>query len=316
MVASNMVRGSSYDDIMTRAATASAEEQGENASQAEQLYTQAISVISNDITPYSNLVNNVYKADSEFTVSEASRWSRLFDSNRNSINGDEAYAKLCYDAGIDYFIYYAYGDELTRGSQAVSWFDAAIADYDARASRNQACTMTAAERSTAQVYRTIGEFSQRLSRATQEGTEGESYAEYWDALEQAVASLSNNDAVIVRLRLCDVVFEAINSPVYLAGFNRAGVSETRVESLLDDVYSMAVSLQADADVNESTATLCDNIIGNYANAAANVDTTYHNVGAQAGNYSSSATSGNANSASGSSGASSARTSSSSGRGAA
>ena len=319
MVGSNMVRGSSYDDIMLRASTASTEEQGENASAAEQLYTQAIGIISDDITPYSDLVNNVYKADSEFTTSEASRWARLFEQNRGAISGDEGYAKLCYDAGIDYFIYYAYGDELTRGSQAVSWFDAAIADYDARTSRNQACTMTAAERSTAQIYRTIGEFSQRLSRATQEGTEGESYAEYWDALEQGVANLSNSDAVIVRLRLCDVVFEAINSPVYLAGFNRAGVSETRVNSLLDDVYGIAESLQADASVNESTATLCDNIIDNYSAAANNVSSTYHNVGAQAANYSSNTGgtgSGSSASSASSSASASSASASSTGRGAA
>lgn len=286
MVASNLVRSSSYGDIMDRAAVASTEEVNGQASQAETLYTQAIDIVPGNLDPYSHLVNDVYKADSEFTTTESSRWATLFEQNRADITGSEKYAKLCYDAGIDYFIYYAYGDELTRGSQAVSWFDAAIADYDSRTSRNQPCTMTSAERSTAQVYRTIGEFADRLKRATQEGTEGELYAEYWDTLEQAVAGLSNNDAVIVRLRLCNVVFQAINSPTYLAGFSRAGVTEARVDSLLEDVHNIALSLHDDASVNALTAELCNGIIDNYSVAANNVDSTYHNVGAQTQNYTS------------------------------
>ena len=282
MVGSNLVRSSSYDDVMLRAATASTEEQGGNPSQAEQLYTQAIGVVNSEIEPYSKLVNNVYKADSEFTTTEASRWARLFEQNRGAIDGDKGFGKLCYDAGVDYFLYYAYGDELTRGSQAVSWFDAAIADYDSRTNRGLECDMTPAERSAAEIYRTIGEFSQRINIATQEGTEGEAYAEYWDALESAVSNLSNDDAVIVRLRLCDVVFEAINSPVYMAGFYRAGVSPTRAKNLLENVYSTAVALQDEAEMSAITSDLCRNIIENYAAASTNVESTYNNAGVRAG----------------------------------
>lgn len=291
LVVSNLLKGSSYDDVMVRAATASTQEQGDQPSEAESLYTQAIGIMPGEIEPFDHLVNDVYKADSAFTTSEASRWSRLFEANRGNINGSESYAKLCYDVGIDYFLYYTfanesqnseeYDNELTRGSQAVSWFEAAINDYDSRQERNQPVTLTESERATAQVYKTIGEFSQRLSIATQEGTEGESYAEYWGALEQAVANLSNSDPVIVRLRLCDVVFSAINSPAYLRGFSRAGVTQTQVESLLDEVINQADALEADASANSTTADLQGHIVDNASEAENNVSSTFNNVGSKA-----------------------------------
>ena len=292
LVASNLVRSSSYDDIVSRARIASTAEQGSEPSQAEQLYTQAISINPSNIEPYSALVNDVYKADSQFTQNEASRWAALHDRNLGSINGSEDYGKLCYDAGIDYFIYYAYGDELTRGSQAVSWFKLAMDDYDLRTSRNQPVTMTPRERSTAEVYRTIGEFQQRLTEAVSEGSEGEAYGDYWDALAQSVANLSNEDSVVVRLRLCDVVARAINSPVYVRGFSRAGVSQDRVESLLEDVYQMALDLQRDAADSDTTADLCDNIINTYPDAVSNVESVYYQIGGQGVSGSSSTERGN------------------------
>ncbi|WP_165052652.1 MULTISPECIES: serine/threonine-protein kinase [unclassified Adlercreutzia] len=278
MAASAIVRGSSYDSLMERAAVASTAEVGDQASPAESLYVEAIDVSPDSIEPYSNLVNEVYKDDSAFTTSESSRWAALFEANKGSISDSADYAKLCYDAGIDYFIYFSYGDELTRGSQAVTWFNYAIESYDSRTGKGQPCTLSDQERRAAEVYKTIGEFSQTLSRATQEGTEGESYATYWDALEQACTNLDDSDPVIVRLRLYDVVFQAINSPVYLNGFRRAGISESRVDSLLQEVYQQTLALAGDANKNELTNTLYETIVSGYPNAANNVKNTYNNIG--------------------------------------
>jgi len=283
MIGSNLVRSNSYGDIMSRAAIASTEErvtdQGAAASEAEELYTQAIAIIPGDITPYSNLVNNVFKADSEFTATEGSRWTGLFNDYKGSIDGDAAYGKLCYDVGIDYFIYYSYGQELTRGSSAVSWFEAAINDYEQRSERNQPHVMTENEYSTAKVYRTIGEFSQRLSHTVAEGTESTAFNEYWDALDGAVASLSNSDAVIVRLRLCNVVMQALNAPDYVNGFSRANVTEGQMKSLLNDVRDIANGLERDAAANDSTALLRQQILDGYPTALENIESTYGNVGA-------------------------------------
>lgn len=322
LVAGNITLSSSYGNLMKQAAIESTEEtnvssdnpeKGGDPSPAEQLYTSAIGIVPDDITAYSMLLNDVYKADSRFTVNEGNRWSTLFDRNRTKINNSAEYAKLCYDAGTDFFIYYAYGDELTRGKQAVSWFDAAISDYDSRVSSGRECSMTASERNAAEIYRLIGRFSDLLSQAIQEGTEASLYEEYWNALEQTVANLSNADSTIVRLRLCDVVFEAINSPTYLAGFNRAGISETRVQSLLKQVYDTAKDLQVEAGMSETTEGLCSNILDNYEKAQNNVSSTYHNVGSTASSQSQSDSS-VGGSSSGSSSASSG-SSSSSGRGA-
>ena len=287
MVASNVVRSGTYGDITSRAAVASTEEVGGQPSEAEQLYMQAISIKPNDIEAYSHLVNDVYKADSEFTTSEASRWVDVFNKNQRSISGNKDFAKLCYDAGVDYFVYYAYGDELTRGKQSVTWFEQAMAAKDGNASS----TLKDAEYSAANVYSTIGKFSDVLKQALQEGTESQVYADYWEALEQVVASLSNDDAVIVRLRMYNVVFSAIDSPTYLAGFDRAGISETRVNSLLNEVYERTLALESAAHDSQITAEICDNILNNYDAAVTNVQSVYHNVTKSAGAGSTTTTSG-------------------------
>lgn len=281
LVASSMVRSSSYDGLMSRAATASTEETVEGASEAERLYTEAIGIEPADLRPYDALLNDVYKDDGKFTTSEAGRWNTLFNQNRNQIEGRANYDKLCFDAGIDYFLYYDYGDELVRGKQAVSWFERAIAAYDAAPQSEHEAdgAMTAKDRDSASVYVTIGEFQQRISNAVAEGKESQTYTEYFDSLESAVANAVDSE-VIVQLRLYNVVFSALSSNTYLSGFQRAGFSEARVRSLLENVKSQTDAIANAATASETTQNIYNKIADNYNSALVNVDGVYHSAGAR------------------------------------
>jgi len=278
LVGSRLVRSSSYDGLVKRAAVASRVENGGQPSDAERLYTEAIEIVPNDLEPYSALINEVYKDDSEFTTSEASRWNALFEANRASIENDEGYAKLCYDVGIDYFIYFGYGDDLTKSSQAVGWFDRAINAYD---ERNGNCTLSESQRRTAETYKTIGEFAQRIQRAQAEANESETYAEYWAALQNAVTAAGEGagDETIVQLRLYDTVFNALNSPVYLQGFRRGGVSEAQVISLYNQVLQQTQNLQGAAVGSALTEELYATIMNSASNVQRNIENVFGSVGA-------------------------------------
>lgn len=275
LIAGNMVRASSYDGLIARAGTASTEEHDGQPSDAERLYTEAIDIVNSDLTAYDGLVNQVYKADSAFSTSEGSRWNSLFAQNRGSIEGQPGFDKLCYDAGIDYFLYYDYGDDLVRGSQAITWFKDAIAAYDNMPAGNR--KMNEQQRKSAEVYAIIGDFQQRISRETAEGNESASYEEYFNSLDAAVNTAPANE-IIVQLRLYKVVFSALRSNTYLSGFQRAGINKSRVLGLLNNVKKQTDSIRGAALSSEVTQKLYDEIVNDYENAVTNVDGVYDSAG--------------------------------------
>ena len=58
--------------------------------------------------------------------------------------------------------------------------------------------------------------------------------DYWNAMRSAVERAAG-DETIVQLRLYNVIFQAIDSPVYLSGFMRAGIRQEDAIALLDSV---------------------------------------------------------------------------------
>lgn len=294
------LRSSTYESYIDSARAASVESQGDGPSPAELLYDQASGVDPSVVATYSELVNNVYKADQNFTIAESSRLSALMEEVRPSIEGSVEYAKLCYDIGTLYFVYYEQtgGDEsrtyaMSAGVQAAQWFQRAVDSYDALAGSGGGCTLSAAERASAGAYVIIGQFYQRLSQATLEGSEGSVYEGYWDSLASTVRDLGDEEPVMVRLRIYQLAYEAISSPTYLNGFRRAGVSEQQARELLDQVLAATASLSSDVGANEKSQQMYDEIVGDVirpdgtlgdtsASAAArNIETVYGSVGAAA-----------------------------------
>lgn len=277
---SNYFKYASYENYMTVAASASTTEINKGPSEAEQNYLLAIGIEPSSVAPYSNIVNNVYKADFNLSVAESQRWGTLHREHLADIKDSEEYAKLCYDVGILYYIYYEYGDEMTQGSLAAQWFSNAIESYDERMAAGQSVTMSEEERKSAGVYVTIGEFYQRLSQGILEGDEGSVYESYWEALDECYKSLSEDDPIMVRLRLYELVYEAIVSPTYMKGFERVGVTEEAANSLLDSIERDTRSLKDQAAQNELSKSMYDSIVEGYPHAKNTIETVFNSVGSQ------------------------------------
>lgn len=288
LATSSYFKNSTFESYMQQAAAASVEEVEGQASAAEQLYSSAIGVEPGDIVPYQALVNDVYKADWNFTIAEASRWSTLFTANRSDLAGLPEYAKLCYDVGTLFYVYYEQsetdGEERTYamsgGVQAAQWYQYAIDSYDEAVEAGRECTLTPTERRAAATYVTIGQFYRKLSQETLEGNEGSVYEGYWDSLEQAFEGLSEEDPVMVKLRLYELVSEAVCSPTYLNGFRRAGVDEGRAADLMERVLAATKELEADVSSNEKSQSMYDAIIGSAETTKAAIESVYGNVGVQ------------------------------------
>lgn len=289
--ASFYFKTSTFENYMQQAQAASVEESGDEASAAERYYVQAIGVDPANMQPYQCIVNNVYRADRNFTMAETSRWAELHSQHMDSIKNSSEYAKLCYDVGNLYFVYFEQPQEdnassteprtyaMSAGVQAAQWFQYAIDDYDKRQESNQPCGMTAAERTAAATYVTIGQFYQKLSQQTLEGNEGSVYEGYWDALEQALDSLSDDDAVMVKLRLYELSYEAISSPTYLNGFRRVGIDEYRAQEMLRNVVSGTKALEQDAASSERATAIYETIMAGVGSGSLDAEDTLVNTAA-------------------------------------
>lgn len=289
--ASAYLRNTTYNAYLASARAASTDFAGaDGASPAEGCYVDAIGVDPARTEAYSELVNRVYKADQDFSIAEASRLQGLMGAHLADVEGADGYAKLCYDIGTLYYVYYEQADAdesrdyaMSAGIQAAQWFQAAVDSHDARASSGKGCALTASERSSAQVYVTIGEFYQKLSQATLEGFEGNVYEGYWQSLEEAFDGLSDDDPVMARLRLCSLINQAVSSPTYLNGFRRAGVARDQAQALLAKATQMAEGLAREAAPSQKARRICDSIVSEGARAAAaeNIARAYESAGATA-----------------------------------
>ncbi len=282
------LKNTTYESYLSSARAASTESLDYSPSAAENYYVDAIAVDPTRVDTYSELVDKVYKADQNFSIQEASRLQDIMDTYRARIESQDGYAKLCYDIGTLYYVYYEQNDNdesrdyaMSAGIQAAQWFQAAIDHYDEKVSSNKACTLTASERSSAQVYVTIGEFYRKLSQSTLEGSEGSVYEGYWQSLESALEGLSDKDPVMVRLRLCQLINQAVVSPTYLSGFKRAGVPREQVEALVNKAKAMAEELENDAASSEKARSMCASVLSEETRAAisSNIAAVYESAAA-------------------------------------
>lgn len=293
LVGSNMVRNSSYAGLIERAKVANKIEDGGAASEAELLYREAIEIDPVKTEAYMALVNDVYIADDEFSPDEARRWkNEIFGPHEAAISGTEEYAELCYDAGIDYFIYYSYADkdELERGTAAVEWFDRSLNDFEMRVERGERpsennengvydgdFSMTQWQANAAGIYKSISEFSSLIKQVrggdNRKTSESAAYAEYFDDLRQAVEDSGSEDTII-KLRLYNVVFRALKAPEYLSGFRNAGHTRNDVLSLLELVKDRTAKLQSESQDSDVTRALYNDIIGGYEDAKGIIETNF------------------------------------------
>ena len=280
-VGSRMVHSSSYDGTVRRAATADSTEIGEEASEAETLYMEAIDIDPGRIEPYLALVEDVYTGDGSFSPQESVRWKKIFKDNQARLEGNEQYAKLCYQAGLNYFLYYTY-DEASQGAEAVEWFTKANDAYDNNANNRSETKndgrMTENERSNSENYLTISDFEKTIVKETKVGNANPTYEKYWSSLESAVVDADNVEPV-VQLRLYHTVFRAINHPTHLKGFARV-IDQSRVESLLNTVIEKTRALSADVSGEEELEKMYSRIVDGKGDAESNIKSTYNSAGAK------------------------------------
>lgn len=284
LVISNALRRSDISSYLIDAQTKSVEEVAGEASEAEESYAAAIELDPSNIEVYGLLLDNVYKDDYVLTPTEAGRWSRIFKENQGSMEGEKGFAKLCYDAGITFLCYYqgeqgdsATGSAVVNTTRAAEWFElarlAADADDDGVPEN-----LSEAEFAATNTYGTIAQFYDEIQRKTREGAATiDTYATYWEALRNAVASLPSDAEPAVRLRLYRVAFESISSPTYMAGFARASIPQNQAEAFLQTVCTQARSLQLEAQSNPDTLLpIYEEVVDGQENAMRNIETTYAN----------------------------------------
>ena len=291
------VREASFDALIAQARSAGAEAAEGERSEAERLCCEAVAVDGARTEPFEELVERVYKADGVFSSDEAARFSRLVGDHRGALSSQASYARLCFDVGNLFFVYFgqqnaggaAYGEDVeicstAGGAQAALWYREACESYDQRTRETAGCDLTAAERSCAEALATIGEFGQRLPQALLEGEEGSAYEGYWASLESVLGDLPADSSAMTQLRLCAVAQRVTSSQAYLSGFRRAGVARGRVEALLGAAVGRASSLRAEADMSERAGVLCDSVLNEASQEAAarNIALVYGNVTAAGG----------------------------------
>ena len=263
-----LLRDRTYESLLDAARTASSRELGGAPSAAERGYVLAASVDPGNVTAYLELVDNVYKADQNFSMQEAERLGSLMGERLRDVQGSEGYARLCYEIGILYYVYYEQDEgegegrtyAMSAGVQAARWFQRAADRCDELLASGRDCELTPAERSAATAYVTIGQFYRRLSQATLEGSEGSVYEGYWGSLVSAFESVEDDGPIMVRLRLFRLIYEAISSPTYLSGFRRAGVTERQALELLEGVLASTAELSGDVGASERSQAMHDEIL--------------------------------------------------------
>lgn len=317
LIVSFVVRSSSYSNLVHEASVADKTERNEQinketrtrtaeASESEELLTRAIEVNPGNIDTYFDLID-LYEADSLFTLTEASRWVQIWQAHGRELEGNPQYAKLCYNAGIMYLVYYDYSDAVSidggeagnaaqgqaaieNMNQALRWFEETVKhgdqaiDPSSDSSADTSRQLTTADLNTAERYVAMGDFYRRVTKANREGEWAEEpFKEFWAVLEETLLGKDGQDPLIegaspiVQLRVCQVAFEAISSQAYLTGFNRAGVSQASAEAMLKAVCDRTKSLDSFVKTNQAAAqTMYDEIVQGEAEARDNIARVYNN----------------------------------------
>lgn len=276
-----------------------------DASPAEEALTQAIELAPDQIEPYQQLLS-VYQADTVFTPTESRRWLDVWKKHGRSLSGNPQYGRLCFDAGILYLSYYDYlglkdvaeqeGAAVTvatgqgavqNASRSVEWFRRAkrAASADSTNHAGLRVDENIDELVALEAYETIGQFYDDFTTASFEGRDvSAASSSFWESITQAILGADDAEPIalqsseIVQLRLYQVAFESLNSPTYLTGFRRAGVTADQainlLETIRDRLSTEEFSSFVEANPN-ATKAMYDEITGGYEDALANINRTYN-----------------------------------------
>lgn len=245
--------GASYEALLEDAQAMSREDTGGQESDAEHACRQAIEMDPSNAAAYLFLLREVYPDDAVFSLEEAARWEALAQGNAEGLVQCDQYPEICFEAGMLYYAFCGEGDNVRESARGAFWFEAcssALQERNEGGDQEEENTVLADQ---ASAYAVICGFYRDLIVAREDGSERQIYRSYWYSLcrimEQfgsgATSALGRTRDESVRLKLCGVVRAALESPAYLAGFARAGITNEEV----DDLWAKALSLGEDAQAS-------------------------------------------------------------------
>lgn len=205
---------------------------------------------------YLGLIQAYKDNDSVFTVDEAKQLEKLITNNKSALIQDpESYTEICFETAKLFWYYYNYGDgsdnQVTKAKSSIEWFedvlDNAPDDYE--------------NIGMAKVYANVGIFYRDITTAITEASDKGKYQPLFENLSELIdtVAMDDNETEIVRLELLELSRSAIQQ--YATKFKNDGISQTELDSMLDNIEVIAKSIDTTTDLTDGKKASITEFIG-------------------------------------------------------
>lgn len=205
---------------------------------------------------YLGLIQAYKDNDSVFTVAEAKQLEKLITNNKSALIQDpESYTEICFETAKLFWYYYNYGDgsdnQVTKAKSSIEWFedvlDNAPDDYE--------------NIGMAKVYANVGIFYRDITTAITEASDKGKYQPLFENLSELIdtVAMDGNETEIVRLELLELSRSAIQQ--YATKFKNDGISQTELDSMLDNIEVIAKSIDTTTDLTDEKKASITEFIG-------------------------------------------------------
>ena len=205
---------------------------------------------------YLGLIQAYKDNDSVFTVDEAKQLEKLITNNKSALSQDpESYTEICFETAKLFWYYYNYGDgsdnQVTKAKSSIEWFedvlDNAPDDYE--------------NIGMAKVYANVGIFYRDITTAITEASDKGKYQPLFENLSELIdtVAMDDNETEIVRLELLELSRSAIQQ--YATKFKNDGISQTELDSMLDNIEVIAKSIDTTTDLTDEKKASITEFIG-------------------------------------------------------
>lgn len=205
---------------------------------------------------YLGLIQAYKDNDSVFTVAEAKQLEKLITNNKSALIQDpESYTEICFETAKLFWYYYNYGDgsdnQVTKAKSSIEWFedvlDNAPDDYE--------------NIGMAKVYANVGIFYRDITTAITEASDKGKYQPLFENLSELIdtVAMDDNETEIVRLELLELSRSAIQQ--YATKFKNDGISQTELDSMLDNIEVIAKSIDTTTDLTDEKKASITEFIG-------------------------------------------------------
>lgn len=243
-----------YEQNITRAESATSSEEKID------YYVRAIEIKPLENEAYLKMIEE-FEKDAVFSEDEEQILANTLKKNQKNLKDENEYADLAFEAGRLYWYYYGYGNsdgkdmaeeeetdavegddnEMVRMAAARSWFADAV-EYGDEATENYTI---------AAVYRDIGEFMENSPKKVKDGTDGGTYAPFWENIKELVAmiSVSKNEREIHKLEIYRFAIYKIET--YAKKFRSEGVEKKDIQEVFDTVKEEVSAISTTTDKTET-----------------------------------------------------------------